>query len=117
MTRPSEQEMLAGVAQHAAHFATTQGRRLVESPDEWGTYMVHIPIEAANLPAALELARKLSAPLADVEAAHVAEAAVSHRGNQFYRWPLFCNQATRHGGCVLPPQHQSDCEGEPWRAS
>lgn len=117
MTGTSGSELLAGVAAHAACFSPSGGRRPVEPPDEWGTYVLHVPIEAANLPAAVELARKLSAPLAIVDAAHVEDASVSHRGNQVYRWPLFCNQETPDGGCVLAPGHPPGCKGELWRTS
>jgi hypothetical protein len=60
--------------------------------DEEQRYVLHVPMEAPDLPGALDLAAALATSLAFPPQVHIGELAVSEEGNQRLRHRVFCDR-------------------------
>jgi hypothetical protein len=80
------------------------------SDDEDPRYVLHVPVDAPDLPAALDLAASIATSLDFPPQVYVAETAVSEEGNQRRRHRVFCDRLLpgRHR-CVRRAGHEGDC--------
>jgi hypothetical protein len=73
-------------------------------------YVVHLPVDAPDLPAALDLAASIARSLAFPPQVYVGEAAVSEEGNQRRRHRVFCDRLLPgHQRCGRRAEHEGPC--------
>jgi hypothetical protein len=88
-------------------------RAVAAGGDESTRYIVHLPVDAPNLPAALDLAASIATSLAFPPQVYVGEAAVSEEGNQRRRHRVFCDRLLPgHRRCVRRAEHEGPCSPE-----
>ena len=99
----------AATAGAATAGAAEQGSRAVMA-----RFVVHLPLVAADLPAALRLARVLAHRAATLPGADCDGATVSRYGDQEVSHPVFCNRLLPHSRrCRLTSRHQGPCHPHP----
>ncbi|MFY1593634.1 hypothetical protein [Micromonospora sp. WMMD737] len=75
-------------------------------------YVIHLPVAAADLPAAQRLARVISRWLLVLPQADPGESTVSEEDNQHVRHRVFCDLRMPGGRrCLLRAAHDGPCSG------
>ncbi|MET7817590.1 hypothetical protein [Micromonospora zamorensis] len=73
-------------------------------------YVIHLPVTAADLPAAQRLARVIGRWMSVLPTTDPGETTVSEEDQQFLRHRVFCDQLMPGGRrCVLRADHNGDC--------
>ncbi|MET8318482.1 hypothetical protein [Micromonospora sp. NPDC005189] len=73
-------------------------------------YVIHLPVAAADLPAAQRLARVIGRWMAVLPMADPGEITVSEEDQQFLRHRVFCDLRLPGGRrCLLRDGHDGDC--------
>lgn len=82
----------------------------VAGSDDEPRYVLHVPMEASDLPSALNLAAALATSLPFPPQVHIGETAVSEEGNHRVRHRVFCDRlmADRRR-CVRRAGHDGKC--------
>ncbi|MDM4719619.1 hypothetical protein QTQ03_08485 [Micromonospora sp. WMMA1363] len=81
-----------------------------------GRYVIHLPVVAADLPAAQRLARVVGRWITVLPMMDPGEMTVSEEDKQFLRHRVYCD-ARMPGGrrCVLRDGHDGECSRRPRR--
>jgi hypothetical protein len=81
--------------------------------DEDPRYVLHVPVDAPDLPAALDLAASIATSLDFPPQVYVAETAVSEEGNQRRRHRVFCDRLLPgRRRCLRRAEHEGACSPE-----
>lgn len=102
---------MAGNAARAGWPVPARKVPVVEADDPCG-YVMHVPVTATDLGAAMEVGREVVALLRHLTAVEAGSASVSPEGRPDRHHSLCCNR--RLGGdrrCLLPPGHPPDGAG------
>lgn len=88
----------------------------VDIDDEQPRYVVHIPINAVTLGAALDFAATLAHVLAFIPHIDQGETTITREGNQQEHHQVICNKKTAHDTrCALVHYHPDPCRPTPHR--
>lgn len=83
----------------------------VAGSDDEPRYVLHIPMEAPDLPKALEIAASLATSLAFPPQVYIGETAVSEEGNQRLRHRVFCDRLMPdRRRCARRAGHEGTCD-------
>jgi hypothetical protein len=78
--------------------------------DDEPRYVIHVPVQAPDLPTALDLAASIATSLDFPPQVYVAETAVSEEGNQRRRHRVFCDRLLPgRRRCVRRAEHEGLC--------
>ena len=82
----------------------------VTGSDDQPRYVLHVPMEAPDLPGALDFAAALATSLAFPPQVHIGETTVSEEGDQRLRHRVFCDRLMRdRRRCVRRAGHEGTC--------
>jgi hypothetical protein len=85
-------------------------RAVTDADDENPRYVIHLPVDAPNLLAALDLTASIATSLAFPPQVYLGEAAVSEEGNQLRRHRVFCDRLLPgRRRCVRRAEHEGPC--------
>lgn len=111
MTSP--QARMAGNRGREGWPQTVRKAPVVDRDEEPFGYVVHVPVLAADLGAAVEIGRLVVTALRHLPAVQVGCASVSPDGRPDRYRAVCCNRRlTGDARCLLPPGHPATCAGE-----